>query len=87
MNPSSSSTGIVVETTALPTYFTEWRAFYEANKLDCKLYEIARSTWRAEIQTIIPLMLQKQRAGEGDDTRRRRAGERRDIHLGRTSGM
>jgi hypothetical protein len=25
--------------------------------------------------------------GEGDDTRRRRAGERRDIHLGRTSGM
>jgi hypothetical protein len=48
MNPSSSSIGIVVETTALPTYFTEWRAFCEANKLDCKLYEIARSTWRAE---------------------------------------
>jgi hypothetical protein len=29
----------------------EWRAFYEANKLDCELYEIARSTWRAQIQT------------------------------------
>ena len=26
-------------------------AFYEANKLDCELYEIARSTWRAQIQT------------------------------------
>jgi hypothetical protein len=45
----------------------EWRAFYEANKLDCELYEIARSTWRAQIQTIIPLTLQKRRAGEGDD--------------------
>jgi hypothetical protein len=31
------------------------------------LYEIARSTWRAQIQTIIPLTLQKRRAGEGDD--------------------
>jgi len=45
----------------------EWRAFYEANKLDCELYEIVRSTWRAQIQTIIPLTLQKRRAGEGDD--------------------
>jgi len=45
----------------------EWQVFYKANKLDCQLYEIARSTWRAQIQTIIPLTLQKQRAGEGDD--------------------
>ncbi|KAL3784285.1 hypothetical protein ACHAW5_010105 [Stephanodiscus triporus] len=45
----------------------EWHAFYEANKLDCELYEIARSTWRAQIQTIIPLTLQKRRAGEGDE--------------------
>ncbi|KAL7537319.1 hypothetical protein ACHAXR_007728 [Thalassiosira sp. AJA248-18] len=45
----------------------EWLVFYKANKLDCQLYEIARSTWRAQIQTIIPLTLQKVRAGEGDD--------------------
>mmetsp|Transcript_21472 Transcript_21472/g.36872 ORF Transcript_21472/g.36872 Transcript_21472/m.36872 type:complete len:431 (-) Transcript_21472:1078-2370(-) len=45
----------------------EWKVFYKANKLDCQLYEIARSTWRAQIQTIISLPLQKQRAGEGDD--------------------
>lgn len=45
----------------------EWRAFYKANKMDCQLYELARSTWRAQIQTIIPLTLQKKRAGEGDD--------------------
>lgn len=45
----------------------EWQAFYKANKMDCQLYELARSTWRAQIQTIIPLSLQKQRAGEGDD--------------------
>mmetsp|Transcript_15223 Transcript_15223/g.23611 ORF Transcript_15223/g.23611 Transcript_15223/m.23611 type:complete len:423 (-) Transcript_15223:58-1326(-) len=45
----------------------EWQAFYKANKMDCQLYELARSTWRAQIQTIIPLSLQKKRAGEGDD--------------------
>lgn len=45
----------------------EWQAFYKANKMDCQLYELARSTWRAQIQTIIPLTLQKKRAGEGDD--------------------
>ena len=45
----------------------EWQVFYKANQLDCQLYEIARSTWRAQIQTIIPLVLQKNRAGEGDD--------------------
>ena len=45
----------------------EWKTFYDANKLDCELYEIARSAWRAQIQTIIPLTLQKRRAGEIDD--------------------
>jgi hypothetical protein len=45
----------------------EWQAFYKANKMDCQLYELARSTWRAQTQTIIPLTLQKKRAGEGDD--------------------
>ena len=35
--------------------------------MDCQLYEIARSTWRAQIQTIIPLTLQKIRANEGDE--------------------
>ena len=45
----------------------EWQVFYKANQLDCQLYEIGRSTWRAQIQTIIPLTLQKLRAGEGDD--------------------
>mmetsp|Transcript_31988 Transcript_31988/g.67243 ORF Transcript_31988/g.67243 Transcript_31988/m.67243 type:complete len:430 (-) Transcript_31988:282-1571(-) len=45
----------------------EWQVFYKANRLDCQLYEIARSTWRAQIQTIIPLTLQKHRVGEGDD--------------------
>ncbi|KAL9180145.1 hypothetical protein ACHAXT_008115 [Thalassiosira profunda] len=45
----------------------EWKVFYQANHYDCQLYEIARSNWRAHIQTIIPLTLQKIRAGEGDD--------------------
>jgi hypothetical protein len=44
-----------------------WESFYDSNNLDCELYEIARSTWRAQIQTIVPLTLQKRRAGEGDD--------------------
>ena len=39
----------------------EWQVFYQRNKLDCQLYEIARSTWRAHIQTIIPLTLQMDR--------------------------
>lgn len=44
----------------------EWKLFYKLNSLDSQLYEIARSTWRAQIQTIVPLVLQKERAGEGD---------------------
>jgi len=44
-----------------------WEEFYRANRFDCELYEVARSTWRAQIQTIIPLVLQKIRAGEGDE--------------------
>ncbi|KAL7503159.1 hypothetical protein ACHAXN_000986 [Cyclotella atomus] len=39
----------------------EWQVFYKRNMLDCQLYEIARSTWRAQIQTIIPLTLQMER--------------------------
>jgi hypothetical protein len=57
----------------------EWRAFYEANKLDCELYEIARSTWRAQIQTIIPLTLQKRRAGEGDEDEKEGEDEERAV--------
>jgi len=45
----------------------EWQVFYNANQMDCQLYELARSTWRAQIQTIIPLTVQKVRAGQGDD--------------------
>ena len=39
----------------------EWQVFYQRNKLDCQLYEVARSTWRAQIQTVIPLALQVDR--------------------------
>lgn len=39
----------------------EWQIFYKRNTLDCQLYETARSTWRAQIQTIIPLTLQMDR--------------------------
>jgi hypothetical protein len=46
---------------------TKWEEFYQSNRFDCELYEVARSTWRAQIQTIIPLVLQKVRAGEGDE--------------------
>lgn len=56
----------------------EWNAFYDANKLDCELYEIARSTWRAQIQTIIPLTLQKRRAGEIDDDEEEKEKEDED---------
>lgn len=41
----------------------EWKKFYEENKMDCQLYEFAQTAWRAQIQTIIPLTLQKKRAG------------------------
>lgn len=44
----------------------EWQLFYKLNKLDCQLYEVARSTWRAQTQTIVPLVLQRERAGQGD---------------------
>ncbi len=49
------------------TDLTKWEEFYQPNRFDCELYEVARSTWRAQIQTIIPLVLQKVRAGEGDE--------------------
>jgi hypothetical protein len=36
----------------------EWDRFYANNRYDCELYEIAQSTWRAQIQTAIPYSLQ-----------------------------
>jgi len=41
----------------------EWLEFYEKNKYDCQLYEQARSTRRAQVQTIIPYNLQLDREG------------------------
>jgi hypothetical protein len=41
---------------------------------------LARSTWRAVIQAIIPLMLQKRRAGEGDDDEKEDEDECDNIH-------
>lgn len=55
----------------------EWQAFYKANKMDCQLYELARSTWRGQIQTIIPLTLQRKRHGESDDDEKKE-GDRED---------
>jgi hypothetical protein len=52
-----------------------WEEFYKANRFDCELYEVARSTWRAQIQTIIPLILQKVRAGEGDEDKEKEGDE------------
>lgn len=51
----------------------EWNEFYEKNQLDCQLYEQAQSTWRAQIQTIVPYEIQvervnpKKKKGEGDE--------------------
>lgn len=44
-----------------------WTKFYKLNKYDCQLYEIAQSTWRAQIQTIIPLETQLSRAAPDKD--------------------
>lgn len=38
-----------------------WQPFYEQNKFDSQLYEIGRSVWRSQIQTIIPYELQLSR--------------------------
>ena len=40
----------------------EWIQFYEKSRFDCQLYELAQQTWRAQIQTIIPLSLHLKRA-------------------------
>lgn len=40
----------------------EWDKFYAKNRYDCQLYEFAQQAWRAQIQTVIPLSLQLQRA-------------------------
>jgi len=45
----------------------EWYDFYRKNKYDCQLYELAQSTWRAQIQTIIPLATQLTRAAPDED--------------------
>lgn len=45
----------------------EWKKFYKDNKYDCQLYELARSAWRAQIQTAIPLYLQAQRLEDPEE--------------------
>lgn len=45
----------------------EWHEFYLKNKFDCQLYELAQSTWRAQIQTIIPYETQLSRAAPSED--------------------
>jgi len=42
----------------------EWHDFYKMNRYDCELYELAQSTWRAHIQTMIPYQLQLKRQRE-----------------------
>jgi hypothetical protein len=40
---------------------SEWQSFYNTNSYDCQLYALAQSSWRAQIQTIVPLELQVER--------------------------
>lgn len=51
-----------VEPKILDHHSEEWQEFYKDNKYDCQLYEFSQQTWRAQIQTIIPLSLQLKRA-------------------------
>mmetsp|Transcript_5310 Transcript_5310/g.8155 ORF Transcript_5310/g.8155 Transcript_5310/m.8155 type:complete len:320 (-) Transcript_5310:142-1101(-) len=51
-----------VEPKVLDHHSEEWLEFYKDNKYDCQLYEFSQQTWRAQIQTIIPLSLQVKRA-------------------------
>lgn len=48
---------------------SEWQSFYTTNSFDCQLYELAQSSWRAQIQTIVPLEVQVERysGNEGDE--------------------
>jgi hypothetical protein len=40
---------------------SSWQSFYSDNQYDCQLYELVQSTWRAQIQTIVPLTKQVNR--------------------------
>lgn len=45
----------------------EFKTFYKDNSMDCQLYELARSAWRHQIQTIIPWELQLSRDEDDDE--------------------
>lgn len=45
----------------------EFKTFYESNKMDCQLYELAQSAWRHQIQTIVPWNTQLLRDEDEDD--------------------
>ena len=59
--------GNIPEETFVDHDSDEWKEFYKTNLYDCQLYEIGRSVWRAQIQTIIPHYLQVQRDNPDDD--------------------
>ena len=45
-----------------------WQSFYKFNRFDAELYELSQSTWRHQIQTIIPWKLQVSRnQTDGDE--------------------
>eukprot|EP00552_Chaetoceros_brevis_P000561 CAMPEP_0197744454 /NCGR_PEP_ID=MMETSP1435-20131217/38805_1 /TAXON_ID=426625 /ORGANISM="Chaetoceros brevis, Strain CCMP164" /LENGTH=55 /DNA_ID=CAMNT_0043335831 /DNA_START=1 /DNA_END=165 /DNA_ORIENTATION=- len=44
-----------------------WMKFYKDNLYDCQLYEITRSVWRAQIQTIVPWAIQLSRDEYDED--------------------
>ena len=44
-----------------------WLAFHEVNLYDCQLYELSQSSWRHQIQTIIPMEVQLSRAEDDDE--------------------
>ncbi len=45
----------------------DWQNFYKDTKYDCQLYELSRSVWRSQIQTIIPYELQLSRDEDDDE--------------------
>mmetsp|Transcript_16639 Transcript_16639/g.24909 ORF Transcript_16639/g.24909 Transcript_16639/m.24909 type:complete len:332 (+) Transcript_16639:116-1111(+) len=44
-----------------------WKSFYQQNRYDNELYELSQSTWRHQIQTIVPWEIQLSRAEDDDD--------------------
>ena len=44
-----------------------WKSFYKENLYDSQLYELSQSTWRHQIQTIIPWELQLTRNEDDDE--------------------